>query len=78
VKRHHCQIDQVTRERDALRDALRSMLAEKHPFLSKEKGGLGLPYVSEQLTIEAWEARSRKALRKARAALALCKRDNDL
>lgn len=42
-------------------DALRLNYATYHPFISKEEGGLGLAYVSDNLLHEAWVRRQKAA-----------------
>lgn len=49
--------------------ALQLMLATEKPFAPIENGGLGLEYVSGELSPEAWKARSDRATSTAIAAL---------
>lgn len=55
-------------------DALKLQLATHRPFLSKSKGGLGLPYTSENLTHAAYAHRLRVADELAHRALARAKK----
>jgi hypothetical protein len=63
------KVSDANADRERMQAALRLNYATLHPFKPVADGGLGLPYVMENLTPEAWATRTAAALKAMEDAL---------